>query len=195
MHQLTLAEIARGLKDKTFSAAELTDALLARIAQLDPQLNSFITVTADLARDQAKAADTRRAGGEDGALLGAPIAHKDLFCPQNVLTSCGSKILTGFKAPYNATVVEKLAAAGTVTLGKLNMDEFAMGSANESSHYGPVKNPWDLTRVPGGSSGGSAAAVAARLLPAATGTDTGGSIRQPAALTNLPGLQPTYGRV
>ena len=195
MHQLTLAEIARGLKDKTFSAAELTDALLARIAQLDPQLNSFITVTADLAREQAKAADTRRAGGEDGALLGAPIAHKDLFCTQNVLTSCGSKILTGFKAPYNATVVEKLAAAGTVTLGKLNMDEFAMGSANESSHYGAVKNPWDLTRVPGGSSGGSAAAVAARLIPAATGTDTGGSIRQPAALTNLTGIKPTYGRV
>jgi len=195
MHQLTLAEIARGLKDKTFSSAELTDALLARIAQLDPQLNSFITVTADLAREQAKAADARRAGGEDSALLGAPIAHKDLFCTQNVLTSCGSKILTGFKAPYNATVVEKLAAAGTVTLGKLNMDEFAMGSANESSHYGPVKNPWDLTRVPGGSSGGSAAAVAARLLPAATGTDTGGSIRQPAALTNLTGIKPTYGRV
>jgi len=195
MHQLTLAEIARGLKDKTFSSAELTDALLARIAQLDPQLNSFITVTADLAREQAKAADARRAGGEESALLGAPIAHKDLFCTQNVLTSCGSKILTGFKAPYNATVVEKLAAAGTVTLGKLNMDEFAMGSANESSHYGPVKNPWDLTRVPGGSSGGSAAAVAARLLPAATGTDTGGSIRQPAALTNLTGIKPTYGRV
>lgn len=195
MHQLTLAEIARGLKDKSFSSAELTDALLARIAQLDPQLNSFITVTADLAREQAKAADARRAGGEDGALLGAPIAHKDLFCTQNVLTSCGSKILTGFKAPYNATVVEKLASAGTVTLGKLNMDEFAMGSANESSHYGPVKNPWDLSRVPGGSSGGSAAAVAARLLPAATGTDTGGSIRQPAALTNLTGIKPTYGRV
>lgn len=195
MHQLTLAEIARGLKDKTFSSVELTGALLARIAQLDPQLNSFITVTEELARAQAQAADARRAAGEDGALLGAPIGHKDLFCTQGVLTSCASKILTGFKAPYNATVVEKLAAAGTVTLGKLNMDEFAMGSANESSHYGPVKNPWDLTRVPGGSSGGSAAAVAARLLPAATGTDTGGSIRQPAAFTNLTGIKPTYGRV
>lgn len=195
MHQLTLAEIARGLKDKTFSSAELTGALLARIQQLDPQLNSFITVTADLALEQAKAADARRANGEDGALLGAPIGHKDLFCTKDVLTSCASKILTGFKAPYDATVVEKLAAAGTVTLGKLNMDEFAMGSANESSHYGAVKNPWDLTRVPGGSSGGSAAAVAARLLPAATGTDTGGSIRQPAALTNLTGIKPTYGRV
>ena len=195
MHQFTLAEIARGLADKQFSSEELTRSLLARIAQLDPQLNSFITVTEELALSQATAADARRANGENGALLGAPIGHKDLFCTQDVLTSCASKILTGFKAPYNATVVEKLAAAGTVTLGKLNMDEFAMGSANESSHYGAVKNPWDLTRVPGGSSGGSAAAVAARLLPAATGTDTGGSIRQPAALTNLTGIKPTYGRV
>src|SRR3989344_1904669 len=195
MHQFTLAEIARGLADKQFSAEELTRNLLARIAQLDPQLNSFITVTEDLALNQAKAADARRAGGESGALLGAPIGHKDLFCTQDVLTSCGSKILQGFKAPYNATVVDKLASAGAVPLGKLNMDEFAMGSANESSHYGAVKNPWDLSRVPGGSSGGSAAAVAARLLPAATGTDTGGSIRQPAALTNLTGLKPTDGRV
>lgn len=195
MHQFTLTEIARGLADKQFSAEELTRSLLARITQLDPQLNSFISVTEDLALSQAKAADARRAAGENGALLGAPIGHKDLFCTENVLTSCGSKILNGFKAPYNATVVEKLTSAGAVTLGKLNMDEFAMGSANESSHYGPVKNPWDLTRVPGGSSGGSAAAVAARLLPAATGTDTGGSIRQPAALTNLTGIKPTYGRV
>jgi aspartyl-tRNA(Asn)/glutamyl-tRNA(Gln) amidotransferase subunit A len=195
MHRLTLAEIARALSAKQFSAVELTSELLARINQLDPQLNSFISVTEELALEQAKAADGRRAAGENGALLGAPIGHKDLFCTQGVLTSCGSKILTGFKAPYNATVVENLAAAGTVTLGKLNMDEFAMGSANESSHYGPVKNPWDLTRVPGGSSGGSAAAIAARLLPAATGTDTGGSIRQPAALTNLTGIKPTYGRV
>ena len=195
MHQLTLAEIARGLADKQFSSEELTRNLLARIAQLDPQLNSFITVTEELALNQAKAADARRAAGENGALLGAPIGHKDLFCTQDVLTSCASKILSGFKAPYNSTVVDKLASAGTVTLGKLNMDEFAMGSANESSHYGAVKNPWDLTRVPGGSSGGSAAAVAARLLPAATGTDTGGSIRQPAALTNLTGIKPTYGRV
>ena len=195
MHQFTLAEIARGLADKQFSSEELTRSLLARIAQLDPQLNSFITVTEELALSQATAADARRANGENGALLGAPIGHKDLFCTQDVLTSCASKILTGFKAPYNATVVEKLASAGAVTLGKLNMDEFAMGSANESSHHGAVKNPWDLTRVPGGSSGGSAAAVAARLLPAATGTDTGGSIRQPAALTNLTGIKPTYGRV
>ena len=195
MHQLTLAEIARALAAKQLSAEELSRDLLARIRQLDPQLNSFITVTEDLALEQARAADARRAAGENGALLGAPIGHKDLFCTQGVLTSCASKILTGFKAPYDATVVEKLAAAGTVTLGKLNMDEFAMGSANESSHYGAVKNPWDTSRVPGGSSGGSAAAVAARLIPAATGTDTGGSIRQPAALTNLTGLKPTYGRV
>lgn len=195
MHRLTLTQIARGLAAKDFSAVELTDALLARIAALDPQLNSFITVTADQARAQAAAADARRASGESGALLGAPIAHKDLFCTRGVLTTCASKILHNFKAPYDATVVEKLAAAGAVSLGKLNMDEFAMGSANESSHYGAVKNPWDTSRVPGGSSGGSAAAVAAGLIPAATGTDTGGSIRQPAALTNLTGLKPTYGRV
>ena len=195
MHQLTLAEIARGLADKKFSSEELTKTLLARIAQLDPQLNSFITLTEDLALEQAKAADARRANGETGALLGAPIGHKDLFCTLGVRTSCGSKMLDNFKAPYDATVVSKLAAAGAVTLGKTNMDEFAMGSANESSYYGAVKNPWNLEHVPGGSSGGSAAAVAARLLPAATGTDTGGSIRQPAALTNLTGLKPTYGRV
>ncbi|MFJ3052840.1 Asp-tRNA(Asn)/Glu-tRNA(Gln) amidotransferase subunit GatA [Pseudomonas nitroreducens] len=195
LHQLTLAEVARGLADKQFSAQELATALLARIQQLDPQLNSFITVTEENALAQAKAADERRAKGETGALLGAPIAHKDLFCTQGVRTSCGSKILDAFVSPYDATVVERLADAGAVSLGKLNMDEFAMGSANESSHYGAVKNPWDTTRVPGGSSGGSAAAVAARLIPAATGTDTGGSIRQPAALTNLTGIKPTYGRV
>ncbi|MFY1666847.1 Asp-tRNA(Asn)/Glu-tRNA(Gln) amidotransferase subunit GatA [Pseudomonas sp. Pseu.R1] len=195
MHQMTLAEIARGLADKKFSSEELTRSLLARIAQVDPQLNSFISVTEDLAITQAQAADARRAAGENGALLGAPLAHKDLFCTQGIRTSCASKMLDNFKAPYDATVVAKLAAAGTVTLGKTNMDEFAMGSANESSHYGAVKNPWNLEHVPGGSSGGSAAAVAARLLPAATGTDTGGSIRQPAALTNLTGLKPTYGRV
>ncbi|MFZ2321326.1 MAG: Asp-tRNA(Asn)/Glu-tRNA(Gln) amidotransferase subunit GatA [Pseudomonas sp.] len=195
MQQLTLAEIARALAAKEFSASELSSHLLARIKTLDPQLNSFISLTEELAMSQAKAADARRAAGESGALLGAPLAHKDLFCTQGIRTSCGSKILDNFKAPYDATVVDKLAAAGTVTLGKLNMDEFAMGSSNESSYYGAVKNPWDLSRVPGGSSGGSAAAVAARLIPAATGTDTGGSIRQPAALTNLTGLKPTYGRV
>ena len=195
MQQLTLAEIARALAAKEFSASELSSHLLARIKALDPQLNSFISLTEELAMSQAKAADARRAAGESGALLGAPLAHKDLFCTQGIRTSCGSKILDNFKAPYDATVVDKLAAAGTVTLGKLNKDEFAMGSSNESSYYCAVKNPWDLSRVPGGSSGGSAAAVAARLIPAATGTDTGGSIRQPAALTNLTGLKPTYGRV
>ena len=172
MHQLTLAEIARGLADKKFSSEELTRVLLARIAQLDPQLNSFITQTEALAISQAQAADARRAAGESGPLLGAPLAHKDLFCTEGVRTSCGSKMLDNFTSPYDATVVAKLAAAGTVTLGKTNMDEFAMGSANESSYYGPVKNPWNLEYVPGGSSGGSAAAVAARLIPAATGTDT-----------------------
>ena len=195
MHHMTLAEIARGLADKKFSSEELTKTLLARIAELDPKVNSFISITEELALSQAKAADVRRANGENGALLGAPIAHKDLFCTQGIRTSCGSKMLDNFKAPYDATVVSKLAAAGTVTLGKTNMDEFAMGSANESSYYGAVKNPWNLDCVPGGSSGGSAAAVAARFLPAATATDTGGSIRQPAAFTNLTGLKPTYGRV
>ncbi|MBA1243970.1 Asp-tRNA(Asn)/Glu-tRNA(Gln) amidotransferase subunit GatA [Pseudomonas japonica] len=195
MHQLTLAEIARGLAAKQFSSEELTRALLARIQALDPRLNAFITVTEALALEQARAADARRAAGENSPLLGAPIAHKDLFCTRGIRTSCGSRMLDNFEAPYDATVVEKLAAAGTVTLGKTNMDEFAMGSANENSHYGPVKNPWQLDHVPGGSSGGSAAAVAARLLPATTGTDTGGSIRQPAAFTNLTGLKPTYGRI
>lgn len=195
MHELTLAQVAKGLADKAFSAEELAQTLLARIAQRDAELNSFITVTPELALEQARAADARRAAGETGALLGAPIAHKDLFCTQGVLTTCASRMLANFQAPYNATVVEKLAAAGTVTLGKANMDEFAMGSANENSHFGPVRNPWHTDHVPGGSSGGSAAAVAARLVPAATGTDTGGSIRQPAAFTNLTGLKPTYGRV
>ena len=195
MQQLTLSQISQALANKDFSAVELAQSLLARIKSLDPQLNCFISLTEELALAQAQSADARRANGESGALLGAPIGHKDLFCTKGILTSCGSKILSGFKAPYDATVVEKLASAGTVMLGKLNMDEFAMGSANESSHYGAVKNPWNLQHVPGGSSGGSAAAVAARLLPAATGTDTGGSIRQPAALTSLTGLKPTYGRV
>jgi aspartyl-tRNA(Asn)/glutamyl-tRNA(Gln) amidotransferase subunit A len=195
MHHLTLAEIAQGLNAKQFSSEELTRALLARIQALDPRLNAFITVTEALAIEQARAADARRAAGEHNPLLGAPLAHKDLFCTQGVRTSCASRMLDNFQAPYNATVVEKLAAAGTVTLGKTNMDEFAMGSGNENSYYGPVKNPWQLDHVPGGSSGGSAAAVAARLLPVTTGTDTGGSIRQPAAFTNLTGIKPTYGRV
>jgi aspartyl-tRNA(Asn)/glutamyl-tRNA(Gln) amidotransferase subunit A len=194
MHQLTLAEIARGLADKSFSSEELTGACW-RASSSSTRSSTASSASPKTWPWARRAADARRAAGETGALLGAPIAHKDLFCTNGVRTSCGSKMLDNFKAPYDATVVAKLAEAGMVTLGKTNMDEFAMGSANESSHYGAVKNPWNLEHVPGGSSGGSAAAVAARLLPATTGTDTGGSIRQPAALTNLTGLKPTYGRV
>ena len=169
--------------------------MLARIQQLDPQLNSFISVTEELALGQARAADARRAAGETGALLGAPIAHKDLFCTQGQRTSCGSKMLDNFISPYESTVTQRFLDAGSVSLGKTNLDEFAMGSSTESSFYGPTRNPWDTDRVPGGSSGGSASAVAARLCAAATGTDTGGSIRQPAGFTALTGLKPTYGRV
>ncbi len=195
MHQLTLSEISKALIAKEFSSVEITQYLLERIKQLDPQLNSFITITESLAMEQANAADERRAKGKYHELLGVPIAHKDLFCTQGIRTSCGSKMLDNFIAPYNATVVQKLINAGCVTLGKTNLDEFAMGSSNESSYYGPVKNPWDTSRVPGGSSGGAAAAVAARLTPASTGTDTGGSIRQPAAFNGVTGIKPTYGRV
>ncbi|MBI5042181.1 MAG: Asp-tRNA(Asn)/Glu-tRNA(Gln) amidotransferase subunit GatA, partial [Gammaproteobacteria bacterium] len=195
MHNKTLAELADGLEAKTFSSEELTRGFLGRIEQHDAKLNSFVTVTADAALAQARAADARLAAGESGPLLGIPYAHKDIFCTDGVRTSCRSKMLDNFIAPYDAAVTSRLAAAGAVMLGKTNMDEFAMGSSNETSFYGPVKNPWNLEVVPGGSSGGSAAAVAARLAPAATGTDTGGSIRQPAALCNLTGIKPTYGRV
>ena len=195
MHQLTLAKISQALADRQFSARELTEHLLSRIEQLDPQLNSFITVTAEHALQQADAADTARQTGEHSALLGVPLAHKDLFCTQGVRTSCASKTLDNFIAPYNAAVVDKLQAAGCVSLGKLNMDEFAMGSSGETSFYGASKNPWDTSRVPGGSSSGSAVAVAARLVPAATGSDSGGSIRQPAAFNGLTGIKPTYGRI
>ncbi|MFS1522519.1 Asp-tRNA(Asn)/Glu-tRNA(Gln) amidotransferase subunit GatA [Microbulbifer sp. 2304DJ12-6] len=195
MHQLTIAEIILGLRRKAFSSTELTRHLLDRIQQLDSGFNSFITVTEERALAQAKAADQRLARGEAPALCGVPIAHKDIICTSGVRTSCASKMLDNFVPPYNATIVENLNAAGAVTLGKTNMDEFAMGSSSESSYYGPVKNPWDTNCVPGGSSGGSAAAVAALLAPASTATDTGGSIRQPAALTNTTGLKPTYGRV
>jgi aspartyl-tRNA(Asn)/glutamyl-tRNA(Gln) amidotransferase subunit A len=195
MHTLTLAELAAGLAARRFSSVELTEHFLKRIEQHNPTLNAFITVTRERALAQAQAADRRRASGDAGPLTGVPIAHKDIFCIDGVLTTCASRMLSNFVAPYDATVVEKLDAAGMVTLGKTNMDEFAMGSSNETSWYGPVKNPWDLTKVPGGSSGGSAAAVAARLAPVASGTDTGGSIRQPAALTSLTGIKPTYGRV
>ncbi len=195
MHELSLSELADLLARGDVSSRELTQTFLDRIARLDGQINSFITVTATQALAQAERADARRADGEAGPLTGLPIAHKDLFCTEGVKTSCGSKMLDNFIAPYDATVVERLAAAGTVMLGKTNMDEFAMGSSNENSYYGPVKNPWDLSRVPGGSSGGSAAAVAAGLVAAATGTDTGGSVRQPASHTGITGLKPTYGRV
>ncbi|MHB0774393.1 Asp-tRNA(Asn)/Glu-tRNA(Gln) amidotransferase subunit GatA [Halomonas sp. WWR20] len=195
MHDKTLTELAAGLAAGDFTSRELTETLLTRIERLDGQLNSFITVTAEQALNAADAADAARAAGQAGPLTGLPLALKDIFCTQGVRTSCGSKMLDNFISPYDATVVEKLAAAGTVSLGKTNMDEFAMGSSNENSYYGPVKNPWDLSAVPGGSSGGSAAAVAAGLVPAALGTDTGGSIRQPAAFCGITGLKPTYGRV
>ena len=195
MHQKTIAQLSAGLTAGEFSSEELTRLFLERIEQYNPSLNAFITVTDDIALEQARAADRRRQQDQAGPLTGVPIAQKDIFCTDGVRTSCGSRMLDRFIAPYNATVVEKLNAAGTVMLGKTNMDEFAMGSSNENSFYGPVRNPWDLDAVPGGSSGGSAAAVAARLTPGATGTDTGGSIRQPAALCGLTGIKPTYGRV
>lgn len=195
MFDKTLADLAKGLKSGDFSSVELTQAYLGRIKAEDSKYNSFITVTEDLALSQAKAADEAIASGSAGLFTGLPIAHKDIFCTEGVRTSCASKMLDNFISPYNATVVNKFNLAGAVTLGKTNMDEFAMGSSNESSFYGPAKNPWNTDCVPGGSSGGSAAAVSAQLAPAATGTDTGGSIRQPAALCGITGLKPTYGRV
>ncbi|ACE83581.1 Asp-tRNA(Asn)/Glu-tRNA(Gln) amidotransferase subunit GatA [Cellvibrio japonicus] len=195
MHQFTIAELVKGLRNKDFSSTEITQHYLDRIARLDNTYNSYITVTGDVALQQAAAADKRLAAGNTSALCGVPIAHKDIFCTAGVRTSCASKMLDKFIAPYNATIVENYLKAGVVMLGKTNMDEFAMGSSNETSWYGPVKNPWNTHCVPGGSSGGSAAAVAAHLAPAATASDTGGSIRQPAALCGLTGIKPTYGRV
>ena len=195
MHTRTLAQLAGDLRARRFSATELTRHFLDRIERFDGELNAFITVTAEQALAQAAVADRRLAKGEATLLTGIPLAHKDIFCTAGVKTSCGSRMLDNFVAPYDATVVERLASAGAVMLGKTNMDEFAMGSSNETSFYGPVRNPWERTLVPGGSSGGSAAAVAARVATAATGTDTGGSIRQPAALSGITGLKPTYGRV
>ena len=195
LHTLSVAEMARGLRAREYSSLDLTLHFLGRIERMGPALNAFVTVTADRALADARAADERLARGEGGPLTGVPIAHKDIFCTEGILTTCSSRMLSNWVSPYDATVVERWKAAGTVLLGKTNMDEFAMGSSNETSFYGPAKNPWDPSRVPGGSSGGSAAAVAACLAPAASGTDTGGSIRQPAALTNLTGLKPTYGRV
>lgn len=196
IEQLTLSEIQQSLRDKRFSSEELTSAYLARIKNFDASINSFISVTDNLAMTAAKQADALIAkGGHLPELCGIPLAHKDIFCTEGVKTSCASKMLDNFIAPYNATVIEKLNAEHSVMLGKTNMDEFAMGSSNENSFYGVCKNPWNLEHVPGGSSGGSAAAVAAGFAPAATGTDTGGSIRQPAAFCGLTGLKPTYGAV
>ncbi len=195
LHQKSLLQLAKGLDAGDFTSVEVTSALLQRIATHNDKLNAFITITAERALDAAKRADVARAAGNAGALNGLPIVHKDIFCTRDVLTTCGSKMLQDFVSPYDATVVERLQNAGAVMLGKANMDEFAMGSSNETSFFGNVHNPWGLDYSPGGSSGGSATAVAARLTPVATATDTGGSIRQPAALTGTVGLKPTYGRV
>jgi aspartyl-tRNA(Asn)/glutamyl-tRNA(Gln) amidotransferase subunit A len=190
-----LADIAKALARGDYSSQELTQAYLDRIQQHNAGLNAYITVTPEQALAQATAADQQRAAGKVGLMTGIPIAHKDIFCTTGVRTSCGSRMLDNFIAPYDATIVERLKADGTVMLGKTNMDEFAMGSSNETSWYGPVRNPWNHDLVPGGSSGGSAAAVAAHLCPAATASDTGGSIRQPASFCGLTGIKPTYGRV
>ena len=195
MHNYTIAQLIKGLKNKEFSSVELTQHFLERISQLNDDYNAVITVTSEQALSAAVLADQRLATGDAPAMCGVPILHKDIFCTNGVRTSCGSKMLDNFVPPYDATVVENFARDGAVMLGKTNMDEFAMGSSNETSFYGPVKNPWATDSVPGGSSGGSAAAIAARLAPGATATDTGGSIRQPAALCGISGLKPTYGRV
>jgi len=195
MHNKTVSELSKSLASGEFSSEELTKHYLQRIEKFGSQLNCCVTVTEDLALAQAREADQRRQQGDAHPLAGIPVAHKDIFCTNGVKTSCGSKMLDNFIAPYDATMITHCNQANMVMLAKVNMDEFAMGSSNETSFYGPVKNPWNTQMVPGGSSGGSAAAVAARLAPIATGTDTGGSIRQPAALCGITGLKPTYGRV
>jgi aspartyl-tRNA(Asn)/glutamyl-tRNA(Gln) amidotransferase subunit A len=191
----TLAELSAALAARKVSSEELTRVFLDRVRKLNGELNAFITVDEEYSLARARLADAARAGGGAGPLTGIPLAHKDILCTRELRTTCGSRMLEGYKSPYDAHVVEQLDRAGAVVLGKCNMDEFAMGSSNESSYFGPARNPWDRRRVPGGSSGGSAAAVAARMAPAATGTDTGGSIRQPAAMTGICGLKPTYGAV
>ena len=195
LHRLSIRELSEGLAGAKFSSRELTEHYLKRIEKIDAQVKSYVTVTAEQALAQADAADAAIKSGNATALTGVPIAHKDIFCTQGIKTTAGSKMLDNFISPYDATVVAKGKAAGLVTLGKVNMDEFAMGSTSESSYFGATKNPWALDHVPGGSSGGSAAVVAADLAPFATGTDTGGSIRQPASFCGLTGLKPTYGRV
>ncbi|HEY7742137.1 MAG TPA: Asp-tRNA(Asn)/Glu-tRNA(Gln) amidotransferase subunit GatA [Burkholderiales bacterium] len=195
MHNATIKSLAAALAARTFSSVELTRHFINRINGLNEKYRCFITLDPEASLKQAEAADRMLADGRGQPLTGIPIAQKDIFCAKGWLTTCGSKMLSNFTAPYDAHVVQKLNEAGAVNLGKTNMDEFAMGSSSETSHYGPVRNPWDVDKVPGGSSGGSAAAVAARLAPGATGTDTGGSIRQPAALSGICGLKPTYGVV
>ncbi len=195
MINTSLKELSAKLAGKKISSVELTQTFLDRIGELDPRLNAFITIDENKSLAQAKAADALIASGKAGPLTGIPVAQKDIFCAEGWLSTCGSKMLHNFVSPYDAHVIEQFNRAGAINLGKTNMDEFAMGSSNETSYYGKVKNPWDLDAVPGGSSGGSAAAVAARLCPAATGTDTGGSIRQPAALNGITGIKPTYGVV
>ena len=195
IYSMSLCELKTGLVNKEFSSTEILNLLLDRINTIGKPLNAFITITAEQAMDDASKADKIIAKGNANSLTGLPIAHKDLFCTRDVLTSCASRMLNNFISPYDAAVVEKLSDAGAVMVGKTNMDEFAIGSSNETSYFGSVHNPWNDKLSPGGSSGGSAAAVAARLVPAATGTDTGGSIRQPAALTGTTGIKPTYGRV
>ena len=193
MLNLSLKQLAAALRDRTFSSVELTQYFLNRAEALNPKLNAFVTLNPAASLALARHADARLASGQSHALTGIPVAHKDIFCTKGWLTTCGSKMLRNFVSPYDAHVIEQFDNAGAVTIGKTNMDEFAMGSSNETSYFGPVKNPWDVTAVPGGSSGGSAASVAARMAPVATGTDTGGSIRQPAALCGVTGLKPTYG--
>ena len=195
MHNHTVSQLSQGLREGSYSSVEVTRNYLERIARLDERYNAFISVDETAALAAAEAADARIAGGDAAPLTGIPLAHKDIFCTQGMKTSCGSRMLDNFVPPYDATVIERFRSAGSIILGKTNMDEFAMGSSNESSYYGAAHNPWNTGCVPGGSSGGSAAAVAALLAPAATGTDTGGSIRQPAAFCGITGLKPTYGRV